>query len=226
MVEHDLNAVAFPKLDEAQMEMLGRCGGATLKRYADGRKLIEVGERDFKFFVVREGEIEILDESGERPKTIAVLGRGEFTGDVSHLTGGPSLVSAIARGDCEVYEVAAEGVREIINRFPDLGDRILQAFVARRQLLREPHSSQDRRGQSFFSGELLVLPVALIPLAFRGHGLGLASHVLRERTAHVLHLFEPALLVAPHVPLVFAGVYQLALARSFFIRHGLLLLDC
>jgi thioredoxin reductase (NADPH) len=33
--------------------------------------------------------------------------------------------------------VAAEGVREIINRFPDLGDVILQAFIARRQLLRQ-----------------------------------------------------------------------------------------
>jgi thioredoxin reductase (NADPH) len=137
MAEHDLDAVAFPRLNEAQMSALSRCGGATLKRYGDGRKLIEVGERDFKFFVVREGEIEVIDESGEQPKTIAVLGRGEFTGDVSHLTGGPSLVSAVARGACEVYEVSAEGVREIINRFPDLGDRILQAFIARRHLLRE-----------------------------------------------------------------------------------------
>jgi thioredoxin reductase (NADPH) len=66
-----------------------------------------------------------------------VLGRGQFTGDVAHLSGGPSLVSAVARVDCDVYEVAAEGVREIINRFPDLGDVILQAFIARRQLLRQ-----------------------------------------------------------------------------------------
>ncbi len=138
LAEHDLNAVAFPKLDEAQMNALARCGGATLKRYASGRKLIEVGERDYKFFVVRSGEIEVLDESGDAPKTLAVHGPGEFTGDVSHLTGGPSLVSAVARGNCEVYEVSSEGVREIINRFPDLGDVILQAFIARRQLLREP----------------------------------------------------------------------------------------
>ena len=30
-----------------------------------------------------------------------------------------------------------EGVREIVNRFPDLGDVIMQAFIARRHLLRE-----------------------------------------------------------------------------------------
>ena len=137
MDEHELYAVAFPMLDEAQMAALGRCAGALLKRYRDGETLIEVGERDFKFFIVKSGEIEILDESGETPKTITVHRRGEFTGDVAHLTGGPSLVRAVARGDCEVYEVSAEGVRQIINQFPDLGDVILKAFIARRQLLRE-----------------------------------------------------------------------------------------
>jgi thioredoxin reductase (NADPH) len=62
---------------------------------------------------------------------------GEFTGEVAQITGGPSPVSVVARGDCDVYEVSPEGVREIINRFPELGDTILQAFIARRQLLRE-----------------------------------------------------------------------------------------
>src|SRR2546422_6765169 len=99
MAEHDLHTVAFPKLDEAQIAALGRCAGASLKRYRQGQKLIEVGDRDFKFFVVKSGEIEILDEAGETPKRIAVLRRGEFTGEGAHLTGGPSFVSAVARGD-------------------------------------------------------------------------------------------------------------------------------
>jgi thioredoxin reductase (NADPH) len=137
MAEHDLHAVAFPRLTEAQMAALGRCAGALLRHYRDGLALIKAGDRDYKFFVVKSGEIEILDESGETPKSLAVLGTGEFTGDVAHLTGGPSLITAVARGDCEVYEVSSEGVREIVNRFPDLGDTILQAFIARRHLLWE-----------------------------------------------------------------------------------------
>jgi thioredoxin reductase (NADPH) len=137
MAEHDLDSVAFPTLDDAQLSALERCGGATLKKYSDGQTLIKAGDRDVRFYVVTSGEIEILDESGDAPKTLAVLKRGEFTGDVAHLTGGPSLITAIARGDCEALEVSSEGVREIINRFPDLGDVILQAFIARRHLLRE-----------------------------------------------------------------------------------------
>jgi thioredoxin reductase (NADPH) len=135
--EHELQAVAFPKLNEAQLEALGRCQKATLKQYRDGEKLFQVGDRDFKFFVIKSGHIEIVDDSGDTPKTIAVLGPGEFTGDVSHLTGRPSVVSGIARGDCELYEISAEALRHILNQVPDLGDIILQAFIARRQLLRE-----------------------------------------------------------------------------------------
>jgi thioredoxin reductase (NADPH) len=101
MVRNDLHAGAFPRLDEVQMAALGRCAGASLKQFRAGQTLIHVGERDLKFFVVKSGEIDIVDESGEMPTTIAVLGRGEFTGDVAHLTGGPSLVSAVARVDCE-----------------------------------------------------------------------------------------------------------------------------
>jgi thioredoxin reductase (NADPH) len=104
MTEHDLEAVAFPKLDESQLAMLEGCARASRRRYRHGQKLIEAGARDFKFFVVISGEIAIVDESGEAPKTIAVLRRGEFSGDVAHLTGGPSLISAIARGDCDLKE--------------------------------------------------------------------------------------------------------------------------
>jgi thioredoxin reductase (NADPH) len=46
-------------------------------------------------------------------------------------------VSAVAATDCEVYEVSTEEVRQILNRFPELGDLMLQAFIARRQLLRQ-----------------------------------------------------------------------------------------
>jgi thioredoxin reductase (NADPH) len=137
MPTNDLHSAAFPKLDDSQLDALGRCPLTLLKHYQDGEQLFAAGDRDFKFFVVKSGEIEIIDESGETPKTIAVLGRGEFTGEVGQLTGSPSLVTGIARGDCEVYEITQDSLRQILNNHPELGDIILQAFIARRRLLRE-----------------------------------------------------------------------------------------
>jgi thioredoxin reductase (NADPH) len=137
MTEHGLQSVAYPKLDKEQTAALGRYPLTTLKRFRDGEKLFEAGERDFKFFVVKSGEVQIVDESGETPRTITVHEPGNFTGDMALLAGGPALVSAVARGDCEVYAASPAALRQILNLHPELGDIILQAFIARRQLLRE-----------------------------------------------------------------------------------------
>jgi thioredoxin reductase (NADPH) len=132
-----LRAAAFSTLDEVQVAELRRCTGASLERYPAGRALFEVGDRDFKFFVVKSGEVEIQGASGESPKTIAIHRPGQFTGDVAHLTGTPSVVRAIARTDCEVYGISPAGLRDLLTNCPELGDVILQAFIARRELLRE-----------------------------------------------------------------------------------------
>jgi thioredoxin reductase (NADPH) len=137
MAEHNLQSIAFPILEEAQIAQLANCTHVTAKHYRDGEKLITVGERNVKFFIVKSGEIEIVDSSGDQPKTLAVHQKGQFTGDISHLSGMPVIFTAIARGDCEAYEISGDTLRHVLNQCPGLGDIILQAFIARRQLVRE-----------------------------------------------------------------------------------------
>jgi thioredoxin reductase (NADPH) len=137
MAEHTLHSIASPVLDEAQIAQAGSCTTLTPKHYRDGETLIAIGDRAFKFFIVTSGEVEILDYSGDKPKTITTHRKGEFTGDISHLTGAPAIFGAIARGDCEVFEISGDALRHLLNQCPSLSDIILQAFIARRQLLRE-----------------------------------------------------------------------------------------
>src|SRR4051794_10751234 len=131
MSDNELRAVAFPKLDEPQIAAIEHCPHTKCNRYPAGSVLFDVGDRDFRFFVVKSGEVEIVDPSGDKPQTVTVHGPHEFTGDVSHLTGNPSVVRAVARIDCEVYEVTGDCLREILNKSPELADIILQAFIAR-----------------------------------------------------------------------------------------------
>jgi thioredoxin reductase (NADPH) len=138
MAEHDLKAVAFPKLDAAHMTGLGHCVRVSLRNFRAGEVLFEAGDTSGRIFVVRSGEVEIVDDSGDRPKTITVHRPGEFTGEAAQLTGSAALVTAVARTDVEAYEIPHGGLREILNNHPDLGDVIMQAFIARRQLLTEP----------------------------------------------------------------------------------------
>src|SRR5437667_3462171 len=89
------------------------------------------------FFIVKSGEVAIVDYSGDEPKTVTVHRKGEFTGDISHVTGLPAIVTALARGDTEVFAISGDALRLALNQCPIISDIILQAFIARRQLLRE-----------------------------------------------------------------------------------------
>jgi CRP-like cAMP-binding protein len=98
MAEHTLQSIAFPVLDEDQIIQLANYATVAPKQFRDGETLIYVGDHLFKFFVVQAGEIEILDYSGDAPKTLTVHRKGQFTGDISHLTGAPAIITAVARG--------------------------------------------------------------------------------------------------------------------------------
>jgi thioredoxin reductase (NADPH) len=137
MAEHTLQSIAFPVLDSNQIAQIANCTNVAPRHHRDGDILIGVGDRSFKFFIVKSGGIEIFDYSGAVPRSITTHGEGQFTGDISHLTGAPAVITAIARGDCEAFEISGEALRHVLNQCPGVSDIILQAFVARRQLLRE-----------------------------------------------------------------------------------------
>src|ERR1700737_1184973 len=128
MAEQDLNTIAFPTFDGAQMTKIERYANGPAKKFKAGQALFRVGDRNAKFFVIKSGEVEIVDESGDKPKTIMTVGAGQFTGDVGHLTGNPKVVSGIAKTDCEVYEISVESLRGLLNQDPQLSDLIMQAF--------------------------------------------------------------------------------------------------
>jgi thioredoxin reductase (NADPH) len=143
MAEHELLSVAFPTLDDQLLAELEDCAGAARKSYSDGQYLFRVGQQDHNFYVIKSGTVDIIDLSSGEPRALTTHRAGQFTGDVSHLTGARAVVSAIVRGDCEVFEISPSTLREILDDCPKLSDIILRAFIARRQLL---HESKDFTG--------------------------------------------------------------------------------
>lgn len=124
---------AFPILDDEQMQLVDRIG-TRLELHA-GQTLIEPGQKDYPFFVVKSGEIEILEEDGERTMQIATHGPGEFSGDVDMLTGRSSLFTARATTDGVAYSLPAVLLRKLLGSCPRIGDMLLDAFQIRRKLL-------------------------------------------------------------------------------------------
>jgi thioredoxin reductase (NADPH) len=137
MADLDLNEIAFPKFEAAQIAEMAECASAKRRHYATGDTLFKVGDRDFPFFIIESGRVEILDTSGDTPQLLRTHEPGDFTGDVSHLTGRPAIVTAVAATPCDVVAIPGNALRELLNVCPTVGDIILKAFIARRQLIRE-----------------------------------------------------------------------------------------
>ena len=83
MIAADLNAIAHAKLETSEIAALERCTGANVRHFRAGEALVRTGERGGPFFVVRSGEVAIIDETTHPPRAIAVLAPGEFTGDMT-----------------------------------------------------------------------------------------------------------------------------------------------
>ena len=133
MADVDLHKVAFPTLDDAQVATLAKFGTRRVLR--DGEHLFKAGDREYKFFVVERGAVEIVEHSSGETKRVTLHERHAFGGDVSLVTGRPALISGIARGDTEIFEISRDDIRRIMAERPALGDVLLRAFIARRELL-------------------------------------------------------------------------------------------
>mgnify|MGYP001545309412 CR=1 FL=1 len=127
--------IAFPTLSDSQIAMLEQF--ATQRHCSDGEWLFQAGLTRVTFFVVRSGTVEIIDRTGDQPRTVAVHHPGEFTGDIDILSSRRSVVSAVARGDTDVLEVAPADIGRLISEDQTMGELILHAFIARREQLIE-----------------------------------------------------------------------------------------
>jgi thioredoxin reductase (NADPH) len=125
--------VTNPRLSDEEISALEPLGRRL--NLPDGEPLFDPGDRRGGFYVVLDGELEVIDRSGEQPRTIARHGPGQFTGDIDVLTRRMPIVGAVARGETEVLGVGSSDLRALIGARPRLGDTILGAFIARREEL-------------------------------------------------------------------------------------------
>ncbi|MQA30749.1 MAG: cyclic nucleotide-binding domain-containing protein [Luteitalea sp.] len=125
--------IAFPKLTDPHIAALTRLGRA--REVAAGEVLFAEGDRDFCFFVVLEGLVEIVEHSSGEPRTVTVHEPREFTGDVDMLSGRSALVTARMQTGGHVLALGAEALRKAVSELPELGETLLKAFLTRRALL-------------------------------------------------------------------------------------------
>jgi thioredoxin reductase (NADPH) len=129
----EIARAAFPRLTEDEIRQL-ECTAEPESR-ADGDIVFKAGQADVDLFVVRSGQIDILNPT-DGHSLIATHGPGEFAGDIDLLTRRPVIVTAVARGPrTELLRVAGGRLREVLNTIPRLSEKLLTAFQVRREQL-------------------------------------------------------------------------------------------
>ncbi len=135
MATTDLD-VAFPVLSAKDVASLIPRGH--LRQVKAGEILFAEGDRDFCFYVVLEGAIEIVQHANEEsPKVIVTHRKGQFTGDVDMLTGRVALLTGRAAEDGKLLMMSTTELRKAIDEIPFVGEVIVKAFLMRRKLLLE-----------------------------------------------------------------------------------------
>jgi thioredoxin reductase (NADPH) len=103
---------------------------------ARGRWLFERGERNVDFFVVLEGELEILSVNRKGQSIIVTtVPERQFTGELDLLNDRASLVSSRAGADSKVLRITRANFHRLIVCEPDIGEIVMKAYILRRTAL-------------------------------------------------------------------------------------------
>ena len=136
-----------PTLSASQLSALRELGE---ERTAEtGEVLYRVGDRDYPFIVIVEGEAAILDSAGNE---IVRHGASGFLGELNLLSGQTVFVTAVVTEPLRYVAVPRDVLRTLLYEDGPLSDLVLSAFIARREGLERvpglgleivgPHSSK------------------------------------------------------------------------------------
>lgn len=123
-------SLMFPTLTSAQIARIASHG--VIRPITRGEVLIEDGQTDVPFFVVKAGEIEIIRPSGLGDLLVAVDGPGQFTGEVSMLLGRRALMRLRVSESGEVIQMTRDQMHALIQTDAEMSEVLMTALIYRR----------------------------------------------------------------------------------------------
>ena len=203
----------FPTLTAAQIARLGTRGH--VRRVTEGEVLVEVGSAAASIFVVTEGRIEAVRSGGGAQPPVAVIGPGQFTGEVSVLAGRPGLARIQVAAAGEVIEVGRDELLALIQTDGELSDVLMRAFILRRvELIKSGVSDVVVLGSTHCQGTLRVRDF----LTRNGHPHAVLD---RDRDAAVQELLDRFQIKPGDIPVVICGTMVLRNPTNQLIADSL-----
>ena len=186
-----------------------------VRKYAVGTVLFREGERGDRMFVIRAGKVNIWKHISDNEITLAVLGPGEFFGEMALLEGLPRSAGATVVEEAMLIEVEQAAFETLVRKNGEIAvrlmrrlssrlreaDRQIQALMSRSgaaralSLVRNLAEAPDRRGRR-------MLPEDLSPEVVTAR-VGLSGDEARrvqrtfEKSGLILHVEDGRWAVGP-----------------------------
>jgi thioredoxin reductase (NADPH) len=123
-------ALMFPMLSAAQIARIASRG--VIRPIARGEALIEGGQTNVPFFVVKAGAIEVIRPSGLGDFLLAVVQAHQFTGDISMILGRPALMRLRVSESGEVVQLTRDQMHALIQTDAEISEVLMTALIYRR----------------------------------------------------------------------------------------------
>jgi len=124
---------AFPTLTPQQVSRITAHGQR--RPTARGEVLAEAGDRAVSFFVVLSGELQALRPTGTADVLIVSLHGGQFSGEVTMISGRRAIVRLRVSEPGEVIQLEREQLLALIQTDAELSEILMRAFIQRRLTL-------------------------------------------------------------------------------------------
>jgi len=108
-------------------QILARFG----KSFEAGEVLFNEGDAGDEMFVIQTGKIRISKRVGQAQRTLAVLGPGDFVGEMSILNNKPRTATATAVETTQTVVVSAKTLESMVARNTEIAIRLIRKLAAR-----------------------------------------------------------------------------------------------
>lgn len=133
----------FPVLEAAQLVAAKRFASGPAQQFKPGDLVYGVGTRNAPAWLILDGSLEVVRRDGlHRESSVISLSAGQFSGEVSQLSGHGTIAAGRAGPDgCTAMPFDAAHIRALMVGSAELGEIMMRAFILRRVALIEDGGS-------------------------------------------------------------------------------------
>jgi thioredoxin reductase (NADPH) len=129
----DIRGEAFPVLTAEQINRIRPL--SRVRKVKAGEIVFEPGDLDLAFFVLLSGSMEIVQPGIQGERLIVNHDAGEFTGEITMISGRRGLVRGRVTAAGEFLEMSSAQLRTLVARDAELSEVFMRAFILRRVTL-------------------------------------------------------------------------------------------